>query len=345
MSAISFKPQQITKRLISELPERAQDVIIKRFGLTPEGESMTLEAIGTIYGITRERVRQIENHSLSRLAESDTLKEYQSALDELHNLIHTLGIVIPEDELLSHISPKKPLQNHVYLLLRLGEPFLYEKENQHLTHRWHVDNVVEEAVRDALANIHKKLGKNDLVSETDIISMLINELNSDAVPSEHVSDENTLKRWLRLSKKIGKNPLGEWGLTSSPNVNVKGVRDYAYLVIRDHGSPMHFTEVTKKIKELFDKKAHVATTHNELIKDSRFVLVGRGLYALKDWGYMEGVVKDVIKNIIEQEGPMTKDEIIDRVLKERYVKPNTIVVNLQDDSTFTRDNEGRYIIV
>jgi DNA-directed RNA polymerase delta subunit len=115
-----------------------------------------------------------------------------------------------------------------------------------------------------------------------------------------------MKRWLSLSKTIGKNAIGEWGVASSPNVKTKGMRDYAFLVIRKHGSPIHFKEVAKQISTIFNKKAHVATTHNELIKDPRFVLVGRGLYALAEWGYMSGVVKDVIKKILEKNGPLTK---------------------------------------
>jgi DNA-directed RNA polymerase delta subunit len=125
-------------------------------------------------------------------------------------------------------------------------------------------------------------------------------------------------------------------------VNAKGMRDYAFLVIRKHGSPIHFKEVAKAISQYFDKKAHVATTHNELIKDPRFVLVGRGLYALAEWGYMSGVVKDVIKKIIDKEGPLTKEEIVKKVLKERYVKENTILVNLQNNKFFKKDKEGRY---
>jgi hypothetical protein len=120
------------------------------------------------------------------------------------------------------------------------------------------------------------------------------------------------------------------------------MRDYAFLVIRRHGSPIHFKEVAKLITELFKKKAHVATTHNELIKDPRFVLVGRGLYALTEWGYMAGVVKDVIRGVIEKNGPMTKEEIVKKVLKERYVKENTIMVNLQNPKLFKRLKDGKY---
>jgi hypothetical protein len=130
-------------------------------------------------------------------------------------------------------------------------------------------------------------------------------LNTLKEVSDEYKKEEILKRWLALSKAISKNPLGEWGKASSPNVNAKGMRDYAFLVIRKHGSPIHFTEVAKQIEKLFKKKAHVATTHNELIKDPRFVLVGRGLYALSEWGYISGVVKDVIRKVLEQNGPLT----------------------------------------
>ncbi len=123
------------------------------------------------------------------------------------------------------------------------------------------------------------------------------------------------------------------------------MRDYAFLVIRKHGSPIHFREVASQITKIFKKKAHVATTHNELIKDSRFVLVGRGLYALAEWGYMSGVVRDVIKKIVAKHGPLTKEEIIEKVLKERYVKENTILVNLQNQKHFKKDKEGRYALV
>ena len=98
------------------------------------------------------------------------------------------------------------------------------------------------------------------------------------------------------------------------------------------------------IDKLFGHSAHVATTHNELIKDARFVLVGRGLYALTEWGYTAGVVKDVLREILAKEGPLTREEIIDKVRKERYVKDNTIVVNLQDANLFKRLANGAYTL-
>jgi len=147
-----------------------------------------------------------------------------------------------------------------------------------------------------------------------------------------------------MSKQIGKNPLGDWGPAESPNIKVKGIRDYAYLAVKRHGSPMHFREVAESIDNLFKHKAHIATTHNELIKDQRFVLVGRGLYALTEWGYTAGVVKDVLREILGKEGPLSREELIDKVRKERYVKDNTIIVNLQDANLFRRLSNGTYTL-
>ena len=152
---------------------------------------------------------------------------------------------------------------------------------------------------------------------------------------------DVLLRWLHISKRIGKNPLGEWGRVESPHVRIKNTRDFAFLTLKRHGSPMHFVEVAKGIEKLFSREAHPATTHNELIKDARFVLVGRGLYALKEWGYEPGVVRDVIKGIIERDGALLREEIIDRVKRERYVKDATIAVNLQNPM-FVRLSDGRY---
>ena len=155
-------------------------------------------------------------------------------------------------------------------------------------------------------------------------------------------NEEVLKRWLELSKTIGRNPLAEWGKVTTPAIRTKGVRDYAYLAIKRHGKPMHFSEVAEAIGSLFSKKAHIATTHNELIKDPRFVLVGRGLYALSEWGYAPGVVRDVIREVLSGQGPMKKDEVVKHVKKARFVKDNTILVNLNDTRYFKRLKDGRY---
>lgn len=339
---ITFKPKQVTKRLLSVLPERAKDVLEKRYGLGSTSETFTLESIGQTYGITRERVRQIENYGIQSIQKSDVYKEFQSVFDELQTALHSLGGVISEDDLLSELSKDQSIRNHIYFLLVIGDPFHRIKEDSSFTHRWCVEKRISDAVEKALRNIFSSLKEDELISEDEILARLKDELGE---IEERYRDEKILKRWLSISKEIDRNPLGEWGPATSPNVRAKGIRDYAYLAVKRHGSPMHFKEVADAIQQLFSKKAHIATTHNELIKDKRFVLVGRGLYALSEWGYSAGVVKDVLRDILMQHGPLTREEIIDKVRKERYVKDNTIIVNLQDTALFKKLPDGSYIVV
>lgn len=339
---ISFKPKQVTAKLLTALPARARDVLEKRYGLGKDGETHTLESIGQTYGITRERVRQIENYGINSIQKADVYEEFSAVFDELNEVIQSLGGgLVAEHVLLDEITIDANLRNHIYFLLIIGNSFYRSKENAGYTHRWYTEKKVVETVENALKNVYVSLKRDDLVSEQEIVDRFRTELKE--MTGEQ--DDTILKRWLEISKEIDKNPLGEWGHASSPNVRVKGIRDYAYLVVKRHGSPMHFREVAQSIEELFGKKAHTATTHNELIKDSRFVLVGRGLYALTEWGYSAGVVKDVLQDILANHGPLSREEIIDKVRKERYVKDNTIVVNLQDSSLFKRLSNGTYMIL
>ncbi len=342
MAIINFKPKQVVKKLLSVLPERGAKVLTSRYGLGKDPKKMTLDSIGKNYGITRERVRQIENYALANIRKSNAYKNEKSTFIEIENLIHSLGGIVVEDDFLGHISKDKSLQNHINFLLVLGDSFKKRKEDDDFKHRWHVNEELSKQVEESLKKLYTKLSLDDLLPESEIVSKFLEHLKD---VSEKYKNQEIMKRWLSLSKRLGKNAIGEWGVAHSPNIRTKGMRDYAFLVIRKHGSPIHFKEVAKQISIVFNKKAHVATTHNELIKDPRFVLVGRGLYALAEWGYMSGVVKDVIKKILDKNGPMTKDEIIDKVLKERYVKDNTIIVNLQNQRFFKKDKEDKYHIV
>ncbi len=336
---LSFKPKEITRRLLSGLTKRGQDVLASRYGLGSKAIKLTLDAIGKKYGITRERVRQIENHSLAAIRKSKIYKDSEPIFTELKEVILGLGGLVSEKDLLRHLGKDLNTQNHFYFLLVIGEEFKREKEDEEFRHRWHVDAELSNKIKAALRKLYSKLSDDELVFESDLVDSFLEEVKD---LNEKYKNEEVIKRWLAISHKIGKNPLGEWGRSSSSNVNAKGMRDFAFLVIRKHGSPIHFKEVAKAITLYFNKKAHVATTHNELIKDSRFVLVGRGLYALSEWGYMSGVVKDVIRKILEKEGPLAKEKIIEKVLKERYVKENTILVNLQNSKYFKKDRDNRY---
>src|SRR3989338_2318494 len=295
MSAISFKPKKVTKKITSHLQDRASDVIMNRFGLTSDGKK---------YNITRERVRQVEDAALALIKKSNAYKGEQAVFEELKQLIHKLGSIVAEHELLSYISKDQTTQNHIHFFLVLGDAFKKYREDEHFHARWSVDDAMTDKVHDSLKKLYASLKDEDLVPETEMIKKFFDQMKDFA---EQYKNEEVARRWLSMSKSVAKNPLGEWGKASSPNIRTRGVKDYAFLVMRRHGSPMHFREVADAISKTFCKKTHYATCHNELIKDSRFVLVGRGMYALAEWGYKTGIAREVIEDILKKEGELGKE--------------------------------------
>ena len=341
-ASFSFDSTALVKRLLAAASERSRKVLIQRFGLGTSPKSETLEAIGDRLNITRERVRQIEAAGLSAIRGSKVFKESGAAFGELARYIESLGAIVAEDTLLNMLGKDDKTRNRFRFLLVVGSAFIRERETDEFLARWHVDAATAKKIHEALTRLYSSLKDDDVFPEGELLDRFLDELKG---VNDAYKNEEVLKRWLTLSKHIGSNPLAEWGRATAPAIRIKGIRDYAYLAIKRHGSPMHFSEVSKAISALFSKKAHIATTHNELIKDPRFVLVGRCLYALTEWGYTPGVVRDVIHEVLEKNGPLKKDEIIKHVRRARFVKDNTILVNLNDPRHFKRLKDGRYSVV
>ncbi|MEA1929412.1 MAG: sigma factor-like helix-turn-helix DNA-binding protein [Patescibacteria group bacterium] len=338
--SLSFNPKKVVTGLMEGLAPRSRQIIKKRFGLDSK-DTMTLEAVGQGYGITRERVRQIEDFTIKTIKKSDTFEVAIAELDELEAAMEDYGGIVHEQEFLASLSGDQVTRNNIHFLLVLGDAFIKLREDDYFHKRWTTDMSTADAVHQSLKNLGRKLSINDLLIEEDILEQLAKNLHDSL--SETETRLHGL-RWLHLSKGVGVSPVGEWGLANSPSVKVRGIRDYAFLIMRQHGSPMHFTEVAQAISDQFGRRANPATSHNELIKDDRFVLVGRGIYALADWGYTKGVVRDVVREILRRHGPLSKEDIIAKVLKERYVKPNTIMVNLKNPRHFSESPEGLFSI-
>ena len=166
------------------------------------------------------------------------------------------------------------------------------------------------------------------------------------VSSLHSVSEKEILAHLYLGQEFHYNPFGEWGISTWATIRPRRMADKIYLILKKHQEPMHFKDLADHINNYqFDhKKAHPPTVHNELILDKRFVLVGRGMYALREWGYQPGVVAEVIDRVFEKEQkPLTREEIIFGVMKERVVKPGTVYLALTDKSKYTKNADGTFM--
>jgi hypothetical protein len=342
---LPMRLEEATKIVLKKLPQRRmRDVLEKRFGLRG-GKKKTLEAIGKEYKITRERVRQIEADALKSLSKPENLSEIEPLLKALESHLKDHGEVMSEHHLLTTLVDSKYHQHAIFLLTIAG-PLHYAFETDYYHNRWAVSKEKAQVVEKVMASVVGDLSNSGkAVSQNEIYSRI---LEYSKTPPGFLPGEKALESYLNSSKLISSNPYGEYGLISWPTINPRGVRDKAYLVLSKYGKPMHFREVASVITGVgwSRKKAHPQTVHNELIKDSRFVLVGRGLYALKEWGYEQGTVKDILKNILKKAGrPVFKDEIISLVLEKRFVKPPTILLNLQNKELFKKTDGDKYTLV
>ena len=321
--------------------EREREIIARRYGLFERKE--TLEQIGELLGITRERVRQLEKSVVAKLKETANKGEIAAVLAAQETLLDKItenGNVMRTLDLSSTLTgEKKPNRLVVSRIAFLADmcpklELMGDNDNFHqtITVKKHSPaQYVEENVAKIIEAI-KEFGKPHPVEK---IAVAVG--HSD--PKHTAALSSTSKHLATLS--------GKWGLIKWPTVNPKNIRDKIYVILKEKGSHMHFNEIAKAIKGSEFKRKDVTTQaiHNELIKDGRFVLIGRGLYALKEWGYKKGTVSDIIADILKKANkPLHRDEIVKEVLKNRYVKETTILLNLQSKPQFKRVAKATYTL-
>jgi DNA-directed RNA polymerase delta subunit len=324
-------------KLLKELPQKQQEVLLRRFGVGRE-ERETLEKIGRDFGVTRERIRQIEKEALKKLERKKEERELKKIFYLFNEYLKRKGGLKREDLLLSELGGSK-FKNEVYFLLHLGDDFNRFTESEKFYTFWAIEKNLLEKVVSLLESLVSFFQKEKKPLFEDELPKVIKEEKPEVLMSS-----------VEVSKHIEKGPLGHVGLVNWPEIKPKGVRDKAYLALKKAGEPLHFRDIAVYSSELEGeacpkKQVLPQTVHNELIKDGRFVLVGRGIYALKEWGYNPGTVKDIIASVLKKaKKPLSKEEIINEVLKQRIVKENTILLNLQNKNFFSRTKEGKYTL-
>jgi hypothetical protein len=335
--------------VIKPLSERNRDIIARRFGLS-NGKRETLESIGQSYGITRERVRQIEESTLAQLSKTaNGHKEITRVVNMVKDVLAREGGVMKERDLFGTLSGNEnydSMNASLAFLLTLNRELVKVDENDHFHAYWAVDRKKSDAVRSTVAALTSAFEKKANVLPENQLHQFGLEQGVIGTNGSDLS-ERQLMSLMAVSKDIARNIFGEVGLVSWSQVKPKGVRDKAYLIMKKEGTARHFADIAKLINGArFDKKAvNIQTVHNELIKDNRFVLVGRGMYALAEWGYKSGTVKEVLVDILKNsQRPMPKADLVARVMDARMVKENTILLNLQDSSHFVKNEDGTYAL-
>ena len=331
-----------TEQLIADIlgtieREREREIVARRFGLFDRKE--TLEQIGELLGITRERVRQLEKSVVTRLksaAEQQSLPQIESFQTQVTEYLETVGTVARVSKITAHLvdESNRIEQARVSFVSQLCPELIVINEDDHFH-----NSVALKADRD------EKQLKAAVATVIDAIKKLGEPKDIEAIAKAANFTDATETEALASTSKALATLNNRWGLIKWPMVNPKNIRDKIYVILKENGKHMHFNEIAEAIKDSDFKRKDVTTQaiHNELIKDKRFVLIGRGIYALREWGYKKGTVADIISEVLREAGePLHRDEIVKRVLKSRFVKETTILLNLQGKSQFKRVAKATY---
>jgi hypothetical protein len=317
--------------------EREREIVTRRFGLFDRKE--TLEQIGELLGITRERVRQLEKSVVTRLklaAEQGSLPHVPDVQTRLTAQLAKMGNAARVSELGATLTTTNSRieQAQLAFLAQLSPELTVINDDDHFYYAVVANSLGDEkAIKTAVGAI------------VDAIKKIGEPASIDKVAKAVASTDTPQTAALASLSKDLATLNSRWGLVKWPMVNPKNIRDKIYVILKEHGKHMHFNEIAEAIKDSEFKRKEVTTQaiHNELIKDKRFVLIGRGIYALKEWGYEKGTVADIISEVLRKEdGPLHRDEIVKRVLKSRYVKETTILLNLQGKPQFKRVAKATY---
>lgn len=339
-AATQIKSEQLVNDVLGTIDrEREREIISRRFGLFDRKE--TLEQIGEMLGITRERVRQLEKSVLTKLrtsAEQGSLPHIADFQAQILELLSSNGDVARVSNLTSQLSdtPNREEQARVAFLSQLSPDLSVILEDDNFFTSVGIKTVYDEkALKSRVSKLIetiKQIGEPKPIED-------IAKAASISDPKQAAALASTSKHLATLNDR--------WGLIKWPMVNPKNIRDKIYVILKENGKQMHFNEISAAIKDSDFKRKDVTTQaiHNELIKDKRFVLIGRGIYALKEWGYSKGTVADVIADVLRDAGePLHRDEIVKRVLKSRFVKETTILLNLQGKPQFKRVAKATYAL-
>jgi hypothetical protein len=337
-TAAKLQTEQLIADILGTIDrEREREIVARRFGLFDRKE--TLEQIGELLGITRERVRQLEKSVVTRLktaAEQQTLPQVEEFQARVTAYLETVGGVARVSNIAKELveDPNRIEQARVSFVSQLGADLIVLNEDDNF-----YNSVAIKADRD------EKQLKAAVATVIDAIKKLGEPKDIDAIAAgANISDKTEAEALASTSKNLA-TLNDRWGLIKWPMVNPKNIRDKIYVILKEQGKHMHFNEIAEAIKDSDFKRKDVTTQaiHNELIKDKRFVLIGRGIYALKEWGYKKGTVADIISEVLREAGePLHRDEIVKRVLKSRFVKETTILLNLQGKQQFKRVAKATY---
>ncbi len=328
---------EVMDSLLGLLTSKEKSIIERRF-LLKNGKKETLESIGKSYSITRERVRQIESVAMKKLARISMEPSIRYIHDLAHSILVANGKIMAEDRLISEMLKNLKDANNVNvnamkLAICVSDKILKQEKNQFFRSFWYTKDLKIQEIKSAVQKITQIIEKHGDTLSIESLNSRLNQYTPEMIHSL------LMVHWEFLKTDHG------WGIKSWRTINPRSIKDKIMVSLRKSGKPMHFSDIVDHVLNDFSSKKKVTAQaiHNDLIRHEEFILVGRGMYGLREWNLPAGTVCDVIISVLkENKGPMKRQDIIQGVLKKRDIRLGTISLNLQKYPFFVRVGRAVY---
>lgn len=318
--------------VLSSLTDKEKLVIEKRIGLMWGKE--TLQSIGNSFApaITRERVRQIEDAGIKKIWRIIKWTKLIEIQDKSREILALHGGLLSRNKLINAIIKEVSLDSDINkwvidIIIQSDMDVEKSKPKLWVLTYFFLPTISKRSIdsvhREALKILKKKKDIMNIDVLYDMIKFNLKDLYKlGNVFLDSVLDlfEDIVKWW---ENQIA---LSKWRI-----LNPKTLKDKSLYVMKKQKKPMHFVDISNEIFKQLWEQVKVNTVHNELIRNNEFVLIGRGIYALKEWWFKPGTVLDVVIDVMKKVWePISTEEIVDKVLKVRDVRASTIYMNLQN---------------
>lgn len=333
--------KKIVEEIIQNLNPKERETIIKRYGLRG-GEIETLESIGKELGITRERVRQIQNQAIQKIKPIiNSHQEIKNFIQKTKQFLEPIGV--QEEYYFYHILIKNKLikageEKIIRFFLIHHEDIGYYPGDDFLKSFYAKDKNYSLFLKHILKKIYIHLIENHqkIFSEDELFHLILKEIKIHKIQEKNFE---SLINLIRIIRHLHKNPFNFWGFIKNYFIVPTSLKHKIYLILKSENRPLHFSEIHKKINQItqiedeflhpiWKKPYSLESIKNELIKNSDFVFVGRGTYALKEWGFEEGKIFDVLKNFILKNKEVSFQKVYEFINSQKIVKPSTLSIYL-----------------
>lgn len=319
--------------LLFGLDERELYILSRRFGSPSE----TLDQIGTSLGVTRERVRQIEQSALRRLRVSDG---YRNATRISKALLEANGYITSETVAASMRKISSDISSNVSLAI--GSMVASDLRGVRGQHPYPSIVIRDWQMRLAIGKIQRVVDEEvmrepDCTSES--VAAVIGELPEFAAVSDWA--QGAVAELWRCLRQRAEHKLAERRRSATAD-------GLAQEVLEDMGRPLHWRVVAEEVNRRRGQLGLRLLAENGIHKrltgrKDLFSYADQGTYGLREWGDDVPYIRQLIKATLESAGkPLTKSQIANEARKVRDVKESSLSMYLDMHPDFYRGRSGKY---